>query len=57
MPLPDTINFLNQSIEAWEDAIASNEKAKIEAELMQNYSFQGGSNHFERAEGLHIRTV
>lgn len=44
VPLPDTINFLNQSIEAWEDAIASNEKAKIEAELMQNYSFQGGSN-------------
>ena len=44
VPLPDTISFLNQSIAAWEDAIADNEKAKMEAELMQNYSFQGGSS-------------
>lgn len=44
VPLPDTISFLNQAIEGWEQTVAANEKAKVEAELMQNYSFQAGSN-------------
>lgn len=42
VPIPDTINFINQSIEAWEQRIADNERQKTEAELMQNYSFHAG---------------
>ncbi|NLO00845.1 MAG: T9SS type A sorting domain-containing protein, partial [Bacteroidales bacterium] len=39
----DTIMFLNQTIANWTDRLSDNEEAKINAELLQNYSFQGGS--------------
>ena len=39
----DTIMILNQYIAAWEKRMAENEKAKIEAELVQNYSYHAGS--------------
>ena len=42
IPIPDTINYLNQAISKWEQEIANNEKAKLEAELLQNYSVQAG---------------
>ena len=42
VPLPDTISYLNQSISTWEKRIAENERQKLEAKLMQNYSFQAG---------------
>lgn len=44
VPVPDTINFINQSIAAWKKVIAENEKAKLDAELMQNYSFHAGAD-------------
>ena len=46
----DTIKFFNQSIEKWEEQIRKNEQAKVyaienrESFLVQNHSFQGGSN-------------
>ena len=40
--LTDTILTLIQSIENWQNAIANNERAKIEAEDADNISFQGG---------------
>jgi hypothetical protein len=39
----DTILYLNQSIDNWYSQLAANEKAKLDAKLMQNYSFHGGS--------------
>ncbi|MEG1187848.1 MAG: LamG-like jellyroll fold domain-containing protein [Bacteroidales bacterium] len=39
----DTILYMNQSIDAWENQMAENEKAKKEAVLLQNYSFHAGS--------------
>lgn len=39
----DTILFLNQSIDNWYTQLAANEEAKVNATLLQNYSFQGGS--------------
>ncbi len=39
----DTIAYLNQSIEAWVAQMGKNEKAKVEAELLENYSFQAGA--------------
>ncbi|MBN1462146.1 MAG: T9SS type A sorting domain-containing protein [Paludibacteraceae bacterium] len=44
LSVSDTIVYLNQSIQAWKNRMADNEKAKVEAELLQNYSFQGGAN-------------
>jgi hypothetical protein len=41
--LSDTIVYLNQSIAAWKARMLDNEKAKKEAELLENYSFHGGS--------------
>ena len=41
---PDTISFMNQSIERWEKAIYDNEEAKVNAVLLQNYSVQAGTN-------------
>ena len=40
----DTINIINQWIQAWKDRIKDNEKAKVKATLLQNYSFHAGSN-------------
>ncbi|MEI8085184.1 MAG: LamG-like jellyroll fold domain-containing protein [Paludibacter sp.] len=46
----DTILALNQSIANWENLLAKNEKAKVNAELLQNYSFHAGSSvSFEEA--------
>lgn len=39
----DTILYLNQSIDNWHLHLAANEKAKLDAKLLQNYSFHGGS--------------
>lgn len=39
----DTILFLNQSMENWRKQLAANEEAKVNATLLQNYSFEGGS--------------
>lgn len=39
----DTILYLNQSINRWYIQLAANEKAKMNANLLQNYSFHGGS--------------
>ncbi len=39
----DTILFLNQSMENWHTQLSANEEAKLNASLLQNYSFQGGS--------------
>lgn len=39
----DTILYLNQSIDNWYKQLAANEKAKLDAKLLQNYSFHGGS--------------
>lgn len=39
----DTILYLNQSINNWYKHLAANEKAKLNATLMQNYSLQAGS--------------
>jgi len=39
----DTILTLNQSIANWENLLAKNEEAKVNAELLQNYSFHAGS--------------
>lgn len=39
----DTILFINQSIANWHKQLAANEEAKINAKLLQNYSFEGGS--------------
>ncbi len=44
LSVSDTIVHLNQSITAWKQRMADNEKAKANAELLQNYSFHGGSN-------------
>jgi hypothetical protein len=44
LTVSDTIAYLNQSINAWKQRMADNEKAKAKAELLQNYSFHGGSN-------------
>jgi hypothetical protein len=44
LSVSDTILHLNQSIKAWKERMADNEKAKANAELLQNYSFHGGSN-------------
>ncbi|MEE1090060.1 MAG: LamG-like jellyroll fold domain-containing protein, partial [Paludibacteraceae bacterium] len=41
---PDTISFMNQSIKGWEKAIYDNEEAKVNANLLQNYSVQAGTN-------------
>lgn len=64
----DTILTMIQSAERWEQAIADNEKAKIEAKNGDNYSFQGGSKveksmtltsttastlHYEYVTGVH----
>lgn len=40
----DTIQYMNSSIEAWKQRIGDNEKAKVEAELIKNYSFQAGAS-------------
>ena len=43
----DTISSLNASIQRWYKALADNEKKKVQVttkDLMQNYSFHGGSN-------------
>ncbi|WP_455586608.1 LamG-like jellyroll fold domain-containing protein [Bacteroides sp.] len=39
----DTILYLNQSIDNWYKQLAANEKAKVNAKLLQNYSFHAGS--------------
>ncbi len=39
----DTVLYLNQSIANWYKQLENNEKAKLNAKLLQNYSFQGGS--------------
>ncbi|WP_282037417.1 LamG-like jellyroll fold domain-containing protein [Saccharicrinis aurantiacus] len=44
LSVADTIVYLNQSVEQWKARMADNEKAKVEATLLQNYSFHGGSN-------------
>ncbi len=41
--ISDEILHLNQSIQNWINRMADNEKAKAEAELLQNYSFHAGS--------------
>lgn len=43
VPIPDTIRYLNQAIAKWEEELANNEKAKLEAELLQNYSVHAGA--------------
>ena len=40
----DTILIINQTIENWKNRLKDNEEAKINAELLQNYSFQGGAS-------------
>lgn len=40
----DTITYLNQSIERWENQIAKNEEAKVKASLLQNYSFHSAGD-------------
>ncbi|HEX3008221.1 MAG TPA: hypothetical protein VHO90_11480, partial [Bacteroidales bacterium] len=44
LTVSDTIAYLNQSIQAWKKRLADNEEAKTKAEVLQNYSFQGGAN-------------
>lgn len=39
----DTILSINQYVAQWEDALANNEKEKLESKLIQNYSFHAGS--------------
>jgi hypothetical protein len=39
----DTIMVLNQYVANWQKRMADNEKAKLESELIQNYSFHAGS--------------
>lgn len=39
----DTIRTINQYIQGWKDDIANNEKEKLNAKLLQNYSFHAGS--------------
>lgn len=39
----DSIVALNQAIVNWEKQMAKNEQQKLEAELLQNYSFQAGA--------------
>lgn len=47
----DTINYLNQAIERWENALSENDSVKANAQkLLQNYSFQAGAN-IEYSEG------
>lgn len=41
----DQILDINQSIERWEQHIANNEQQKVEAELMDNISFQAGGTY------------
>lgn len=41
---PDTILTLNQSIKNWEKLLKKNEEAKVNAKLLQNYSFHAGSS-------------
>lgn len=41
----DTIHYLNQSIESWENELSKNDSIKVSAsKLLQNYSFQAGAN-------------
>ncbi len=40
----DTILYLNQTINNWIERMKENEEAKVNAELLQNYSFQGGAS-------------
>jgi hypothetical protein len=40
----DTITAINQSIQRWIKQLENNEKAKQESVLLQNYSFNAGSN-------------
>lgn len=39
----DTIMILNQYVKQWEQRIADNEREKLQASLMQNYSFHAGN--------------
>ena len=39
----DTILTLNQYVQSWKQRMADNEQAKLEATLVQNYSFHSGS--------------
>ncbi|MGN0214764.1 MAG: LamG-like jellyroll fold domain-containing protein [Muribaculaceae bacterium] len=47
----DSILVFNQSIERWKQHIANNEQQKVEAELINNVSFQAGAN-YEYSEGF-----
>ena len=40
----DSIVTINQFIAGWEKRMADNEKAKVDAELLQNYSFHAGAS-------------
>ena len=40
----DTIMIFNQYIDNWVEQLKNNEKQKVEAELIQNYSFHAGSS-------------
>lgn len=40
----DTIMTINQYIRDWEQALAHNEKEKLDSKLLQNYSFHAGNN-------------
>ncbi|UZR98485.1 LamG-like jellyroll fold domain-containing protein [Chondrinema litorale] len=41
----DSIDYYNQQISEWEYWLAENEKQKIEAQLIENISFDGGANY------------
>jgi hypothetical protein len=52
----DTVMILNQYVQQWEERIADNEREKLNAKLMQNYSFHAG-NPIEYSEQTTHDTV
>jgi hypothetical protein len=54
----DTIMTLNQYVQGWKQEIANNEKAKLNSELLQNYSFHAGNpvNYSEQTSFSHTKS-
>lgn len=46
----DSVMSLNESVRLWQERIADNERAKLEAKHVDNYSFQGGGSRVSVSE-------
>ena len=46
-PTIDSVRWYNQQIRLWKEALARNEREKLEAELIKNVSYDAGANYQE----------